>query len=482
MRPLEDKILQIKFHEESEEMSLSSKASVADVDVSGKRVLMRVDFNVPFDEESGEISNPQRIVAAVPTIEAALSGGAKSVVLMSHLGRPNGAAVPALSLQKVAVKLSELIGKPVQFLSDCVGAETEAACADPAAGTVILLENLRFHIEEEGKIKGDKKKGVADVKADAAAVAAFRASLTKLGDVFVNDAFGTAHRAHSSMVGVDLETRAAGLLMKKELDYFGKALEAPARPFLSVLGGAKVEDKIQLIMNLLDSVDEMIIGGGMAFTFAKELHGMEIGGSLYDANGAGIVKDIMAKAEAKGVKIHLPTDYVSCDAFSKAANTKVATEAEGIEDGWMGLDVGPASQKAFAEVAKRAKTVVWNGPMGVFEFPSCAEGTKAVMDAVVDATAAGAVTIIGGGDTATCCTKAYFDTEDKVSHVSTGGGASLSLLEGQVLPGVAALSEKKKAPASKVRSFRNLVEANPVVAAGAVALAVMLLTSALSKK
>jgi phosphoglycerate kinase len=324
----------------------------------------------------------------------------------------------------------------VSFLPDCVGPEVEAACADPAPGSVILLENLRFHVEEEGK--GVDASG-AKVKASKEAVAAFAGSLTKLGDVYVNDAFGTAHRAHASMVGIKLPERVSGFLLKKELAYFSKAMEAPARPYLVILGGAKVSDKIQLITNLLDKADEMIIGGGMAFTFKKVLDGVAIGDSLYDEEGAKIVGEVMAKAKAKGVKIHLPVDYVAADKFAKDAATKVVTDAEGVPAGWRGLDVGPASIAAFQAAVGRAKTIVWNGPMGVFEWPAFEAGTKGVMDAVVQATAGGATTIIGGGDTATAA--AQYGTEDKVSHVSTGGGASLELLEGKQLPGVTALSD-----------------------------------------
>jgi len=273
----------------------------------------------------------------------------------------------------------------------------------------------------------------------------FMEALAKLGDVYVNDAFGTAHRAHASMVGICKPQRAAGFLLQKELKYFAQALDAPQKPFLSILGGAKVSDKIQLIDSLLDKVDEMIIGGGMAFTFKKVLDGMAIGGSLYDEDGAKLVPEIMAKAKAKGVQIHLPFDFATGDAFSADCKTGVATVEEGIPDGWMGLDVGPKSAEAFKKVCLRAKTVVWNGPMGVFEFPAFENGTKQVMNAVVEATKLGAITIIGGGDTATCCVK--FDTADKVSHVSTGGGASLELLEGKALPGIGALSE----PTSKAK-------------------------------
>jgi phosphoglycerate kinase len=277
------------------------------------------------------------------------------------------------------------------------------------------------------------------VTANKQAVQDFQMSLTKLGDVYVNDAFGTAHRAHSSMVGVKLSQRAAGFLVKKELAYFAKALESPERPFLAILGGAKVKDKIQLIENMLDKVNELIIGGGMAYTFLKVLHGMAIGNSLFDEDGAKIVGDLIAKAERNSVKVHLPVDFVVADKFSEDANTGAANKTSGIPDGWEGLDCGPESVKLFSDVVARANTIVWNGPVGVFEFDKFANGTKAVMDAVVAATERGATTIIGGGDTATCAAK--YGTEDKVSHVSTGGGASLELLEGKTLPGVAALSD-----------------------------------------
>jgi len=297
------------------------------------------------------------------------------------------------------------------------------------------LENLRFYLEEEGK--GVNEKG-EKVKASSEDVKKFQESLTKHGDVFINDAFGTAHRAHSSMVGIKLDKRATGFLMKRELEYFAKALDNPARPFLAILGGAKVADKIQLIRNLLDKVDEMIIGGGMAFTFLKVTHGMNIGNSLFDEEGAKIVKELLAKADQKNVKMYLPVDFVTGDKFAENAKAGSADLESGIPEGSMGLDVGPQSAKQFAEVIGRAKTIVWNGPPGVFEWESFSSGTKAMMDAVVAVTKKGAVTIIGGGDTATCCKK--LDTEDKVSHVSTGGGASLELLEGKVLPGVDYLS------------------------------------------
>ena len=333
----------------------------------------------------------------------------------------------------------ERLGRDVTFLEDCVGPDVEAAVADPPVGSVFLLENLRFHVEEEGKgVNADGEK----VKASKADVAKFCESLTKLGDVYVNDAFGTAHRAHASMVGVQLPIRAAGFLLKKELDYFAAALEAPKRPFVAVLGGAKVSDKIQLIRNLLDKVDDMIIGGAMAFTFKRVLNDMAIGNSLFDAPGAEIVRDLMKRAEERGVKVHLPTDFVCGDGFKEDAATRTVTDEEGVPEGWLGLDVGPASATAFGDVARRAQTIVWNGPMGVFEWENFAAGTRRFADAVVAATSSGATTIVGGGDTAAAV--ATLGLEEQVSHVSTGGGASLELLEGKELPGVTALSDPEE--------------------------------------
>jgi phosphoglycerate kinase len=326
----------------------------------------------------------------------------------------------------------------VTFLSDCVGAEVEAACAKDKLkpGDVVLLENLRFHIEEEGKVKledGTSK------KADPKSIEQFRASLSKLGDVYVNDAFGTAHRAHSSMVGVALPEKAAGFLMEAELKAFSAVLENPKRPLLAILGGAKIADKIPLINNLIEKADEIIIGGGMAFTFKKELEGMRIGNSLFDAEGAKIAKELFAKAAARGVKIHLPVDFVCGDKFDAEAQTKIVTDKEGVPDGWMGLDAGPKSREKFAEVIARCNTIIWNGPPGVFEFPKFAEGTKAMAEAIAAATARGAMTVVGGGDTATAAKK--MKIADKVSHCSTGGGASLEFLEGKELPGVAFLNK-----------------------------------------
>lgn len=415
---------------------MPAKLKIENVDLSGKRVFMRVDFNVPQDKaDPTKITNTQRIDGALPTIKYALEKGAKSVVLASHLGRPDGCVVEKFSLAPVAKIVEEKIGKPVTFLKDCCGAEVEAACADPAPGTVILLENLRFHVEEEGKgVDADGNK----LKADKDKVTEFRASIRKLADVYCNDAFGTAHRAHSSMVGEGFDMKCSGFLMSKELDAFAKVLDTPAKPVLAILGGAKVSDKIQLIMNMLDKVNKLIIGGGMAYTFLKVIDNMSIGTSLYDEEGAKIVPDIMEKAKKLGVEIVLPVDFVISSKFGEDGEIKSATKEEGIPDGFMGLDCGPKSCEMNAAAVKESKTILWNGPMGVFEMGKFEAGTKQLMDAVVEATTAGVVSVIGGGDTATACKK--YGTEEKVSHCSTGGGASLELLEGKVLPGVDALN------------------------------------------
>ncbi|KAK3294189.1 phosphoglycerate kinase [Chaetomium fimeti] len=418
-------------------MSLANKLSIEDVDLKGKRVLIRVDFNVPLDADK-KVTNPQRIAGAIPTIKYAVDNGAKAVVLMSHLGRPDGKVNTKYSLKPVVPELEKLLGKSVTVAPDCVGAEVEEIVNKADNGEVVLLENLRFHIEEEGKgTDADGNK----IKADKAKVEEFRKGLTKLGDIYINDAFGTAHRAHSSMVGVDLPQKAAGFLMKKELDYFAKALESPKRPFLAILGGAKVSDKIQLIDNLLDKVNTLIICGGMTFTFKKTIDNMSIGTSLFDEAGAKTVDKLMDKAKKNGVKVVLPVDYITADKFDKDANTGKATDASGIPDGWMGLDCGDESIKLYKEAIDEAQTILWNGPAGVFEFDKFASGTKATLDAAVSAAESGKIVIIGGGDTATVAAK--YGVEKKLSHVSTGGGASLELLEGKELPGVVALSERK---------------------------------------
>ncbi|MDP3071109.1 MAG: phosphoglycerate kinase [Opitutaceae bacterium] len=411
--------------------------TIRDLNLGGKRVLMRVDFNVPQDKQTGAITNTARIAAALPTIQHALAAGA-SVVLMSHLGRPDGQKNAKFSLKPVATELEKLLGKPVTFLDDCVGPAVEAACAKLAPGQVVLLENLRFHLEEEGKVKIKNADGTeTKLKADPAKEAAFRASLSKLGDVFVNDAFGTAHRAHSSIVGVALQEKAAGFLMEAELKAFDQVLNRPERPLLAILGGAKIADKIPLINNLLEKANKIIIGGGMAYTFHKVNRGMKIGSSLFDKAGAEIVADLEAKAKARGVELIFPVDFVCGDKFGPDANTQPATLESGIPDGWEGMDAGPKSIALYRAAILASKTIVWNGPAGVFEFEKFAGATKAMADAIAEATAQGATTVVGGGDTATAAKK--FGVHKKVTHCSTGGGASLEYLEGKVLPGVAFL-------------------------------------------
>jgi len=412
-----------------------NKKSISSVDIKDKRVFIRVDFNVPQDKKDPNIiTNTQRIDAAIPTIKHCIEKGAKSVVLASHLGRPNGNADPKFSLAPVVKVVEEKLGKKVTFLKDCAGADVEKACADPEAGSVILLENLRYHVEEEGKgVAPDGSK----TKADPAKTKEFRASIAKLADVYCNDAFGTAHRGHSSMVGEGYDVKCAGFLMQAELDAFAKVLDKPNKPVLAILGGAKVTDKIQLIKNLLDKVDKMIIGGGMAFTFLKVINKMEIGNSLYDEEGAKIVEEIMEKAKASNVEIILPIDFVCSEKFGDDGKIQNGDMKTGVPKGFLGLDCGPETIKLNSEAVKASKTILWNGPMGVFEMAAFEKGTKALMDDVVAATADGAITVIGGGDTATACKK--YGTETKVTHCSTGGGASLELLEGKELPGVAAL-------------------------------------------
>merc|ERR1711865_77594 len=395
----------------------------------------------PQDKKTGEITNTQRIVAALPTINAVLDRGAKSVVLMSHLGRPNGQKNAKFTLKPVADKLAELIHKPVLFVPDCVGDEVERACADPTPGSIILLENMRYYAEEEGKgvhaESGDKFTPSDD------AVAAFRASLAKLGDVYVCDAFGTAHLGHSSMVGLSGKMPCvSGLLLAKELAAFSKVLDPALKktPLTSIVGGAKISDKVLVIDNLIDKSDNIIICGGMAYTFLKTCFNMEIGKSLFDKKGAELAPGLLEKAKSKGCEIVLPCDWACGEDFKNDQPIKMVTQEEGIPDGWEGMDCGPKSMAKFREVVLNSATVIWNGPAGVFEFENFSKGTKALLEAVADTTAAGNVGIIGGGDSATAAAK--WDMEDKVTFVSTGGGASLELLEGKVLPGLAALDDK----------------------------------------
>ena len=413
-----------------------AKLFIEDLDLKGKRALIRVDFNVPV--KNGVVESDKRIKAALPTIKYALDKGA-AVILMSHLGRPNGKANEKYTLAPVAKRLEELLGKKVQFLNDCVGAEVEAKTAAAKPGDVILLENLRFHLEEEGKAKIKNADGTEEkISASKEDIAKFSASLSKHGDVFINDAFGTAHRAHASMVGVNLK-RASGYLLKKELDFLGEAVQNPVRPFVAIIGGSKISGKIDVVNALLPKVDKLIIGGGMVYTFRKA-QGYEIGNSLCEDDKLDLAKDLLAKA---GDKIELSVDFLvtsKLDFDGRTIADQSYVDFDRIPVGYEGCDIGPKTQVKFVEIVKSAKTVVWNGPMGVFEIDATAKGTFAIANALADATSRGATTIIGGGDSVSAIEKAGL--EDKVSHVSTGGGASLEFLEGKELPGVVALSEK----------------------------------------
>ncbi len=396
-----------------------NKKTVEDIAVAGKRVLVRCDFNVPLDE-NGNITDENRIVGALPTINYLIEKGAK-VILCSHMGKPKGEPVPSLSLAPVAKSLSAKLGKEVVFAADdnVVGENAKAAVAAMKDGDVVLLENTRYRKEETKNVDE------------------FSAELASLADVFVDDAFGTAHRAHCSNVGVTkyIETAACGYLIKKEIDFLGNAVNDPVRPLVAILGGSKVSSKISVINNLLEKVDTLIIGGGMAYTFMAA-KGMGVGDSLLESDYIDYAKEMMEKAEAKGVKLLIPVDTVVAKAFDNNAESKVVTEG-GIEDGWQGLDIGPATIELFSKAVKDAKTVVWNGPMGVFEMPNFAKGTNAIAAvlAEIDAT-----TIIGGGDSVAAVNQAGLG--DKMSHISTGGGASMEFLEGKELPGIVAISDK----------------------------------------
>ena len=396
-----------------------NKKSIEDIDVAGKRVLCRCDFNVPT--KNGKITSDKRIVAAMPTIEYLVNHGAK-VILCSHMGKPKGEWKPELSLKVVADRISELLGKPVVMAADVAGEDAHAKAAALKDGDVMMLENTRF---EKGETKNDPELSKA---------------LASLADIFVNDAFGTAHRAHSSTAGVaDYLPAVCGFLVKKEVSIMGKALANPERPFVAILGGAKVSDKLNVINNLLEKVDTLIIGGGMAYTFLAA-KGYSVGTSLLDNEKIDYCKEMMAKAEAKGVKLLLPIDTVVASAFPDPIDGEISVEtvpSDAIPADKMGLDIGEKTRALFAEAAKSAKTVVWNGPMGVFENPTLAKGTIAVAQALADSDA---VTIVGGGDSAAACEQLGF--ADKITHISTGGGASLEFLEGLELPGIACLQDK----------------------------------------
>lgn len=396
-------------------MSALNKKSVKDIDVSGKRVLVRCDFNVPLQD--GKITSDKRIVASLPTIKYLIDHHAK-VILCSHLGRPKGEFKPEFSLAPVAARLSELLGQDVKMAKDVIGDSAKELAANLKDGEVMLLENVRFHAEET---KNDP---------------AFSKALASLADIYVNDAFGSAHRAHSSTTGVaDYLPAVCGFLIQKEIEFMGGALENPKRPLVAILGGAKVSDKIGVINNLLDKVDVLIVGGGMAYTFfvAKGYHA---GTSLFEADKVELAKEMMKKAEDKGVKFLLPVDNVISNEFAENAEYKTINSDE-FPDGWMGMDIGPKTRELFADAIKGSGTVIWNGPMGVSEWDHFAGGTIAVATAVADS---GAISIIGGGDSAAAVQKLGF--ADKMSHISTGGGASLEFLEGKELPGIAALNDK----------------------------------------
>ena len=392
-----------------------NKKTIKDIDIKGKKVLMRVDFNVPLDEAQA-ITDDTRITAALPTINYALDNGA-ALILMSHLGRPKGKVVDTMSLEPIAKRLGELLNREVKMAPDCVGDEVDELASALAVGEVLLLENTRFHKEETANDPEFAKK------------------LASLAEVYVSDAFGTVHRAHASTEGVaHLLPAVAGFLLEKEIEYLGKVTKNPEKPFVLILGGAKVSDKIELITNMLDKVDAIIIGGGMAYTFLKA-QGKTIGSSLLEADKIDLAKDILTKATNKGVSILLPDDNVITNKFAADAENKIV--GEDVPDGWMGLDVGPKTTASFIQALKSAKTVVWNGPLGVSEWPSFAKASLKLTEFL---STSGATTVIGGGDTAAAVKR--FGLSDKMSHVSTGGGASLEFLEGKILPGVAALEDK----------------------------------------
>ena len=393
-----------------------NKKSIRDIDVNGKKVFIRVDYNVPMDENQN-ITNDKRIVATLPTLNYLLENNA-ALIIACHLGRPKGERVPEFSVAPVAKKLGEIMGKEVKFASDCVGPEAEKMAADLKPGEILVLENLRYHKEEE---KNDPK---------------FAEQLAKLADIVVNDAFGVSHRAHASVEGITKFIPAvAGFLMENEIKFVGQAVANPVRPFVAIIGGAKVSDKIGVISNLLEKVDTLTIGGGMANTFVAA-QGFNTGKSLVEADKLELARELIEKAKATKVNLLLPTDMVIADKFAADAQTAVVG-LDGIKDEWMALDIGPETAKTYAKSLVDAKTVVWNGPMGVFEIDAFAKGTEAVAKAVADSSA---TSIVGGGDSIAALKKTGLS--DKISHISTGGGASLEFLEGKVLPGIAALADK----------------------------------------
>ncbi|MBU4312812.1 MAG: phosphoglycerate kinase [Candidatus Omnitrophica bacterium] len=392
------------------------KKTIRDIDIKGKRVLVRVDFNVPLNKDL-KIDDDTRIKAALPTIKYAVEAGAR-VILMSHLGRPKGKVQDDMRLTPVGERLSELLGRPVKKLDDCIGDDVKKAVSLMKDGDVVLLENLRFYAEETKNDAGFAKK------------------LASLGEVYVNDAFGTAHRAHASTEGVTkfLKVAVAGFLLAKEIEYFDKALSDPPKPFVAILGGAKVSDKIMVIENLLEKVSSILIGGGMAYTFIKA-EGKPIGSSKLEADKIDVAKSLTEKAKKKGVKIILPVDHLIADKVDAVSNTKVVDET--IPENWMGVDIGPKTVDEFKKELRNAKMIMWNGPLGVFEISKFARGTEDIARFIAGLSA---TTIIGGGDTASAISK--FGLEHSMTHISTGGGASLEYMEGKVLPGIAALNNK----------------------------------------
>ncbi|MCL2484539.1 MAG: phosphoglycerate kinase [Endomicrobia bacterium] len=414
------------------------KKTLKDIDVKGKKVLVRVDYNVPLDANLN-ITNDKRIAATLPTINYLLEQNA-AIILLSHLGRPKGKVVDSMSLKPVAPRLSELLGKPVKFVAgDAISAEAKQAAADLKAGEILLLENLRFHSEEEGKNAAGEK--------DKAAMDAFAKELASMGEVFVQDAFGTVHRAHASTAGIVkyVKDAAAGFLVEKELKFLGEALANPVRPFVAILGGAKVSDKINVIENLLGKVNSIIIGGAMAYTFLKA-QGISTGTSLVEDDKLDLALELLKKAKEKNVEFLLPVDHVIADKVDFANKAVPAdgivkvTDDASIPAGFMGVDAGPKSVAKFAEVVKSAKTIVWNGPLGIFEIDAFSKGTVEIAKLAAEATDNGAISVVGGGDSVSAVKKAGVDK--RISHISTGGGASLEFLEGKELPGIAALPEK----------------------------------------
>lgn len=395
------------------------KQTIKDVDIRGKRVLIRVDFNVPLEQATGRITDETRIRESLPTIRYALEQGA-AVILMSHLGRPDGRRVPSMSLQPVAARLGELLKRPVVFVPECVGPEVDAQVKPLKPGDVALLENLRFHAEEESNDP------------------AFAAQLAALGDIYVNDAFGTAHRAHASTEGVARRLPAvAGLLIEKEITYLGGLLNRPARPYVAILGGAKVSDKINVINQFLARVDRLLIGGGMSYTFLKA-QGKSIGSSRVEPDKLGLAKQLMEEAAARNVTLQLPLDHVITTSLDPGTPVKIVPVGQ-IPEGWMGADIGPETIKAFTAALSGAHTVVWNGPVGVFEQERFRQGSARIAQAL--ASLNGATTVVGGGDSAACVQQ--LGLADRITHISTGGGAALEFLEGKTLPGIAVLRDKQ---------------------------------------